>query len=238
MLDVHPPHHAAHSWRDFFIHIATIVVGLLIAVGLEQTVEALHHRHQAAELREALHIESEQITRDSEITANGTNDELIWVRNRIKQVQATVWEHQRLSEPPVLKTADFDFPDDPIWRSAKAAGITELLHQDELNAYSEVELVMAHVQATYDEWRLVQRRRIEFEREFPLLPDGTSNFSPASPQDMRTYLGLLTAESEVCLKFYEWNRAAMGVESSINKGHLRLPEIFDSERLFFKNDPS
>jgi len=22
MLDVHPPHHAAHTWRDLFIHIA------------------------------------------------------------------------------------------------------------------------------------------------------------------------------------------------------------------------
>ena len=24
MLDVHPAHHAASTWRDFFIHIATI----------------------------------------------------------------------------------------------------------------------------------------------------------------------------------------------------------------------
>jgi len=23
MLDVHPPHEAAHTWKDFFIHIAT-----------------------------------------------------------------------------------------------------------------------------------------------------------------------------------------------------------------------
>jgi hypothetical protein len=38
MLDVHPPHKAAHTFKDFFIHIATIVIGLLIAVGLEQTV--------------------------------------------------------------------------------------------------------------------------------------------------------------------------------------------------------
>ena len=41
MLDVHPPHEAAHTWKDFFIHIATIVVGLLIAVSFEQTVENL-----------------------------------------------------------------------------------------------------------------------------------------------------------------------------------------------------
>lgn len=54
MLDVHPAPHAAHSWREFFIHIATIVIGLLIAVGLEQSVEAVHHRHQVHELREQM----------------------------------------------------------------------------------------------------------------------------------------------------------------------------------------
>ena len=58
MLDVHPPHEAAHSWKDFFIHIATITVGLLIAVGLEQTVELFHHRHQRHQLEQELRTES------------------------------------------------------------------------------------------------------------------------------------------------------------------------------------
>jgi len=31
MLEVHPPERTPHTWRDFFIHIATIVVGLVIA---------------------------------------------------------------------------------------------------------------------------------------------------------------------------------------------------------------
>ncbi len=60
MLDVHPAHHAASTWRDFFIHIITIVLGLLIAVALEQTVELFHHRHQVADTREALRIERGQ----------------------------------------------------------------------------------------------------------------------------------------------------------------------------------
>lgn len=44
-MEVHPPEHPIHTWRDFFVHIATIVVGLLIAIGLEQSVEWVHHRH-------------------------------------------------------------------------------------------------------------------------------------------------------------------------------------------------
>jgi hypothetical protein len=59
MLDVHPPHQPAHTWKDFFIHIATIVVGLLIAIGLEQTVEFFHHRHQLKEVRAQLAEERE-----------------------------------------------------------------------------------------------------------------------------------------------------------------------------------
>ncbi|MEO6807071.1 MAG: hypothetical protein ABI286_12180 [Edaphobacter sp.] len=59
MLDVHPPHEAAHTWKDFFIHIITIVIGLLIAIGLEQTVEAIHHRREVQETREAIQHERE-----------------------------------------------------------------------------------------------------------------------------------------------------------------------------------
>ena len=54
MLDVHPPPHAAHAWHDFFVHIATIVIGLLIALGLEQSVEGIHHRREVRESREAI----------------------------------------------------------------------------------------------------------------------------------------------------------------------------------------
>jgi hypothetical protein len=46
MLDVHLPHEPIHGTRDFFLHLFTITIGLLIAIGLEAMVEAVHHRHQ------------------------------------------------------------------------------------------------------------------------------------------------------------------------------------------------
>jgi hypothetical protein len=57
MLEVHAPHAVVHTWKDFFIHIVTIVVGLLIAVGLEQSIVYVHKRHQLAEARESLRAE-------------------------------------------------------------------------------------------------------------------------------------------------------------------------------------
>jgi hypothetical protein len=46
MFDVHAPHQIIHTWKDFLVHIGAITIGLLLAVGLEQTVEYVHHRHQ------------------------------------------------------------------------------------------------------------------------------------------------------------------------------------------------
>jgi hypothetical protein len=52
MLEVHPPHAGIQPRKDFFIHVATITLGLLIAIGLEQCVEYVHHLGQ---LRTARH---------------------------------------------------------------------------------------------------------------------------------------------------------------------------------------
>jgi ketosteroid isomerase-like protein len=41
MLDVHPPEHTPHSWKDSLLPIATICTGLLMAIGFEQTAKAL-----------------------------------------------------------------------------------------------------------------------------------------------------------------------------------------------------
>jgi hypothetical protein len=78
MLDVHPAHHAATTWRDFFIHIATIVIGLLIAIGLEQTVEYFHHRHQAHQVEAALHQESLE---NDEVVKNNVAALDEWIEN-------------------------------------------------------------------------------------------------------------------------------------------------------------
>ena len=47
MLDVRPPHQADHTWKDLLLHIAAISIGLLLTLGLEATVEWIHHKHQA-----------------------------------------------------------------------------------------------------------------------------------------------------------------------------------------------
>jgi hypothetical protein len=57
LLDVHPPHESMHGWRDFFLHLTTISIGLLIALSLEGIVEWQHHRHLVHDAETSLHAE-------------------------------------------------------------------------------------------------------------------------------------------------------------------------------------
>jgi len=47
-MEIHAPHKPISSVKEFFIHIFTITVGILIALGLEQAATAYHH-HELAE---------------------------------------------------------------------------------------------------------------------------------------------------------------------------------------------
>lgn len=51
-MEIHPPSHPIMSLREFFVHLSMVTIGILIALGLEQTVEAWHHRELGVEARE------------------------------------------------------------------------------------------------------------------------------------------------------------------------------------------
>lgn len=51
-MEVHPPTKPIESVKDFFLHLAMITIGILIALGLEQSVEAWHHHELGVQARE------------------------------------------------------------------------------------------------------------------------------------------------------------------------------------------
>ena len=112
MLDVHPAHHAATTWRDFFIHIATIVIGLLIAISLEQTVEYFHHRSLAREGREQLNRERDADARSNELNIFTTERHERDLKRDLGILYA-VRTHQPLPiQPVILQRFRFVYPED------------------------------------------------------------------------------------------------------------------------------
>ena len=184
MLDVHPAHHAANTWRDFFIHIATIVLGLLIAIGLEQTVEYFHHRRQLMEARKELSAEFDENRR-----ILGQNLEAVnTIQLQLEQNMALLREHQT-SKTPLSGKLNYSYnlyrTPDAVWQSIQQSGALSLMPHDELRKnvylYEVFASFMEAVHAFYTQAEIagaIARRS----------PDG--NLSPHDTEE------LITATSE------------------------------------------
>jgi hypothetical protein len=142
MLDVHAPHESIHTWKGFFIHIATIVIGLLIAIGLEQSVEYIHHRHQLQEARRELLIEVDENLHLIEWNIESTRKTSLALDADIAMLRA-----KQSSNSPVAMKLDYTWhPDDTQdggWQAAKQSGALSLMPHEELRRYTRVYTVLA-----------------------------------------------------------------------------------------------
>jgi hypothetical protein len=141
MIDIHAPHEATHSWRDIFIHLAIVVVGILIAIGLEQSVEYIHHRHERNQLREDLRAQAEQqihlLHRNQSVCA----ESVAWSRAILHAGRdvvptggfVTYVLPPRKGGPPLQVLAN------GVWTAAKASGGVALLSRDEIVTWDQID---------------------------------------------------------------------------------------------------
>jgi hypothetical protein len=135
MIDIQPPEHGIHGKRDFLVHLFTITIGLLIALGLENAVEFLHHRHQRDEA---------QATIRRELSDNRTA--LIDARKRllVEQQDLTRILHF-LQARSAGKPADphgllLRYEGEPYglaaWKTASATGVLNYMDYDQVQTYA------------------------------------------------------------------------------------------------------
>jgi hypothetical protein len=56
-VEVHHKPHPAHGWREFLNEILVIMLGVLIALGLEQFVDGIHWRHKVDQAEQNMRVE-------------------------------------------------------------------------------------------------------------------------------------------------------------------------------------
>jgi hypothetical protein len=137
MFDVHPPNASIHGWRDFFIHLTTITIGLLIALGLEGAVEWSHHRH-------VMHQAEKSMLAEIQANAGGMQarfEELQAHENELKQdidflnriIADPKMDHGSLS----LKF-DINGFDNVSWATAQSTGAVAYMSYAEAREYSDI----------------------------------------------------------------------------------------------------
>ena len=138
MIDVHPPHHAAATRREFFTHIATIVVGLLIAIGLEQSVEALHHHHQRHQLEADLRAEGIRNLHTAITTLNFCDWMAQWQTLQAQELDRAAAQGRtpEYIQPPAGRPAPFSRLSDAVWTVAQTSTMLSLLPRSEAERYA------------------------------------------------------------------------------------------------------
>jgi hypothetical protein len=185
MLEVHPAHHAASSWKEFFIHIATIVLGLLIAVGLEQTVEYFRHRREVAEVREELRGER-QANKDS-FTSETTHWrwETAELENNL-MVLAYLQKHPGTPDEKLPGSLVWFHASSPntqaAWDAAKSSSVTSLMHREEVEEYEDTYNQLKKI----DDARLLAYDAMNDASRYELTDSRLSNLSPAQIAEITT----------------------------------------------------
>jgi hypothetical protein len=120
MLEVHAPHESIHTWKGFFVHIATIVIGLLIAVGLEQAVETIHWHKQVRAARDVLRQELLEANRFYEFRV-AVNECVAQRLAQLNDIVESAAEHANLEPVGDLSLHIGHLLTDNVWQSERAA---------------------------------------------------------------------------------------------------------------------
>ena len=137
MLDVHPPHSALHGVRDFLLHLFTITVGLLIALGLEGCVERQHHRHLVHEAESGMRREIAE-------NAQGIASLRKQVMDQERQLDGNAEVLKRAKAHPDGKQEQVTFTfrmqgfNDLTWKTAQTTGALALMPYGDATTYSEI----------------------------------------------------------------------------------------------------
>jgi hypothetical protein len=185
MLDIHPPRETAHTWKDFFIHVATISVGLLIALGLENLAEYIHHRQQLSDARRDLAVELEQNRRGSEI-----NVSVAQVIVTMLDADMALLRASQSSRTPVrgkldYETTRFSWPAEGTWQVVRQNGSLGLMPHSEVVGYVYL----------YEAVTIVKERMVALAAH-ARLADAIAHRAPDGSLTARDMEELISATSE------------------------------------------
>lgn len=241
ILDVHAPHATIHTWIDFFIHIATIAIGLLIAVGLEQIVEAIHHRHQRLLLEEQMH---DVLESDSQYIAFDIREfrdaRAYWVEVA-KAVAA-----RRLGQAPQTEPSARDqrsaiflrLPRLTPYEAAKLNGTVALLPLERIRLYGRIEIMHEILSNSAASWTRALSEANAFKKRFNFAADSNgmggvlghadlSNLTPTELVEYQTLIAKVLDSADYAISYLRMFDAEC---RAILDGARREDELLDAVR--------
>jgi len=194
MIDVHAPEHGIHGARDFFLHLFTITIGLLIALALEASVEAVHHRHQREQAETLIR---QEIQNNLTKLRDGAPEAIAELHQMSAALQTL--EARAQSQPGVLHEKDFIFKEAPIqdaaWRTANSTGALTLMSYQEVelfsDAYKEQALLQTMEEQALDDYLELLPILSQHSKEGVVTPEAAKDAIPYARRVVAHLNGML-----------------------------------------------
>jgi len=200
VIDVHAAHGGVHTWKDFWIHLGTITLGLLIAISLEQSVEWAHHLRQRHQLEADLQAEGVENHALAEADWRAMDDRMAAAAAKSREVESTLAARRKMDPPfpassftPPAANRAFVVPLSAVWTTAKEGASIDLLPREVARSYTRLYFQVDRVQQLAFDSDTGGNEVTAYECRFS---DGTLPCKPVlsqmSDEQLGEYSGLLT----------------------------------------------
>jgi hypothetical protein len=145
VIDIHLPHGKLVGLKDFFLHLFTITIGLLIALSLEGWVEHVHHRHLANEAEAGLRAEIANNEHEMGHRHQQIKDQQKQMEDNLKAL-AVMRADPHAKRSPIRLGGGIGSFDDISWKTAQTTGAIAYMPYKDAQSFSDIYLEQNWVQ--------------------------------------------------------------------------------------------
>lgn len=236
-MEVHTPKKTPRSWSELLKDVGIIVLGVLIALTAEQSVQWLHRyktrRQLEKDLREEMRMNDVTLRDDLQVLSERQDlvlHEAHAIQTALKANNiASLGEHE-----PKFPLGVFNLPNDSVWQHSRESGTIALLPRAEAEAYTTLFRIRErltefanHERDAGYELAIVRRRLAGSLNDSPAL----SQLSPAELNELASALVRRGTAVEYVHRYVNLMLAAQGV---LERGSTSQEEITKAGNAVFR----
>ncbi len=147
-MEIHPPAKHMESVKDYLIHLSMMTIGLLLALGLDQAMEAHRHHELAEQAKESIISE----IRDNKKEIDGERPRVAHNVENLKQSLAVIEKllaHRKLDAIEISVGASAASLNSTAWTTASTTGAFAYMGYAEAKRFAksyQIQTILEHVQ--------------------------------------------------------------------------------------------